>query len=208
VVEAAALERVVQLARAVGGQHDQRPPPGPDRAQLGDRHLELRQQLQQEGLELVVGAVDLVDQQDDRPLALQRLQQRPAQQEAAREQLALVDAAGGGAQRQQLAGVVPVVERLVDVDPLVALQPDQTRAAGRRQRARQLGLADAGLALQQQRLLQRGGEEDRGAQRGVGEVALRGQGLADLAWRRRQRGQASAARCSARRVSTRARWRL
>jgi hypothetical protein len=101
---------------------------GADRlAELRDRDLEVRQQLEQERLELVVGAVDLVDEQDDRAVVLERLQQRPAQQEAAREQLALVDAALGGAQREQLARVVPVVERLVDVDALVALQADKAR---------------------------------------------------------------------------------
>ena len=41
VVEAAALERVVQLARAVGGQHDQRPARGRDRAELRDRDREV-----------------------------------------------------------------------------------------------------------------------------------------------------------------------
>ena len=63
VVEAAALERVVQLARAVRGQHHDRPPLGADRADLGDRDLEVGEELEQEGLELVVGPVDLVDQQ-------------------------------------------------------------------------------------------------------------------------------------------------
>ena len=33
------------------------------------------------------------------------------------------DAALGGTQGEQLASVVPVVERLVDIDPLVALKP-------------------------------------------------------------------------------------
>ncbi len=42
----------------------------------------------------------------------------------------------------------------------------------RGQRARHLGLAHAGLALEQQRLLELGGEEHGGAQRAVGQVAL------------------------------------
>jgi len=61
-------------------------------------------------------------------------QQRPAQQEAPAEQLALVDAALGRSQRQQLTRVVPVIDRVVQVDPLVALQPDQPRTGRRRQR--------------------------------------------------------------------------
>ena len=62
----------------------------------------------------------------------------------------------GGADGEQLALVVPVVDGVVEVDPLVALQTDQPRAAGVRERARHLRLADARLALQQQRLLERG----------------------------------------------------
>ena len=63
VVEAAPLERVVQLAGAVGGEHHERRGRGRHRAELGERHLLGRQHLEQERLELVVGPVDLVDQQ-------------------------------------------------------------------------------------------------------------------------------------------------
>jgi hypothetical protein len=110
---------------------------------------------------------------------LERLQQRAAQQEAAREQLALVDPRLGGPQREQLARVVPVVEGVVDVDALVALQADEARPGRTRQRLGDLGLADAGLALEQQRLAEVGGQEQRDAQRAVGEVALCRKGLAD-----------------------------
>ena len=52
---------------------------GADRPELGDRYREVRQELEQERLELVVGAVDLVDQQHDRlgRIGLERLEQRP-----------------------------------------------------------------------------------------------------------------------------------
>ena len=49
-------------------------------------------------------------------------------------------------------------------------------ARGGRQRPRDLGLAHARLALQQQRLLQREGEVGGGGEALVGEVALAGQG--------------------------------
>jgi hypothetical protein len=51
---------------------------------LGDRHLEVGQDLEQVGLERLVGAVQFVDQQDrrGRRCRLQRLQQRAADQEA------------------------------------------------------------------------------------------------------------------------------
>jgi len=66
------------------------------------------------------------------------------------------------------------------------------------------------LALDQQRLAQVGGQEDGSGQGAVGEIALLGERLADRI-RRCQggvAGQAAAASSSARRVSTRARWRL
>ena len=86
VVDAAPLERVVQLARAVRGQDHDRALLGGDRADLGDRDLEVGEQLEQEGLELAVGAVDLVDQQHGRHdvVVLDRVEQRPPHQEVAR----------------------------------------------------------------------------------------------------------------------------
>ena len=62
-VQAAALDRVVQVARAVRGEDDDRRVRRADRAELGDRHARLGEQLEEEGLEVVVGAVDLVDQE-------------------------------------------------------------------------------------------------------------------------------------------------
>jgi hypothetical protein len=61
----------------------------------------------------------------------------------------------------------------------VALQPDQPRAGGRGERLRDLGLPHARLALDQQRLAELRGEEDRRGQGPVGEVALLAQRLAD-----------------------------
>ena len=63
---------------------------GPHGAELRDRDLEFGEQLEQEALEFLVGAVDLVDQQDGRPRAqrVDRLQQRPLDQESLAVQLA------------------------------------------------------------------------------------------------------------------------
>ena len=70
VVEAAALQRVVDLAGAVGGDDDDRRLGGLDRAEFGDRHLEVGQDFQQERLEGLVGAVEFVDQEDRRAARL------------------------------------------------------------------------------------------------------------------------------------------
>ena len=66
VVEGPALERVVDVAGAVRGEHHDRRHLGPEGPDLGHRHREVGQDLEQERLELVVGAVDLVDQEHRR----------------------------------------------------------------------------------------------------------------------------------------------
>src|SRR5207244_1420204 len=63
VVEAAPLHRVVDLARAVGGDDHDRRLGGAQRADLGNRDLPVRQHLEQVGLEGLVGPVELVDEQ-------------------------------------------------------------------------------------------------------------------------------------------------
>ena len=132
-----------------------------DRAELGDRQLVLGQHLEQEGVERLVGAVELVDQQHRRALLRQRLQQRPLDQHAAR-----VEALGqalarrgvadvvrrlGEADLHHLARDVPFVGGLRDVEPLVALHAQQQRREAARQRLGQLGLADARLAFEEER---------------------------------------------------------
>src|SRR5262245_18880661 len=78
VVEAAPLERVVQVTSPVRGQHDDRAEPGPAGAEFRDGDRRFGEQLEQEGLELVVAAVHLVDQQHGRPGAgmIERGEQR------------------------------------------------------------------------------------------------------------------------------------
>ena len=81
----------MHLARAVRcHQHDRRMR-GLHGAELRHGDLEIGQHFQQERLEGLVGAVDLVDQQHRRPVrvGLQRLQQRPLDQEALGEHVVL-----------------------------------------------------------------------------------------------------------------------
>ena len=107
---------------------------------------------------------------------LDRLQQRPRDQVVGAEQVGLVDGRAlrlGQPDREQLARVVPLVQRLARVDALVALQPQQRRLQHARQRLGGLGLADAGLALEQDRLRQPDREEQRGGEPAVGEVVDR-----------------------------------
>ena len=100
VVQAAPLQCVVDLARPVGCEDHARRPLGLDRADLGDRDLEVGQDLEQVRLELLVRAVDLVDQQDrrDTVIGLERLEERPADEELRAE-----DVVGGRLGRHRRA---------------------------------------------------------------------------------------------------------
>ena len=120
--ESATLQCVMELARPVGREDHCRLAAGADGAELGNRDLEVGEHLEEKCFELLVGPVDLVDQEHDGLVGVDRLEQRPPDQELGPEQLVL----GHGsllrrADVQQLAGVVPLVDRVRDIEPLVAL---------------------------------------------------------------------------------------
>ena len=66
--QAAAAQRVGQLARPIARQDHARLVPRANRAQLGNRHLPLGQHLEEKRLERLVGAIDFVDEQHGRLL--------------------------------------------------------------------------------------------------------------------------------------------
>ena len=82
--------------------------------------------------------------------------------------------------RQQLALVIPFIQRRRLIEPLIALQPDQLGAVHAGQRFGDLGLADPRLAFQQQRTLEQLHQRDRGRKLPVGDVAGGGQSLRDF----------------------------
>ena len=174
-VQAAALERLGQLARVVRGEQHDRVRAGLDPAQLRDRDLEVRQQLEQHRLELLVGLVDLVDQEHDRLLGGDRVHERPREQELLAEDVVLhgvpARAGGLGLDPQQLLAVVPLVQRLRLVQALVALEPHERAVEVGGERLGQLGLADAGRPLDEHRLAEPGGEEGDERGRLAREVA-------------------------------------
>ena len=149
----------MNFAGAVRGDHHDRRVRGLDGAELRDGDLEIGEHFQEKGLERFVGAVELVDQQHRRAgrIGLERLQQRTLDQEALGEDVVLEPLAIvlalrlGDADRDHLRGVVPFVDRRRDVEPFVALQPDQAAPERRGEHLGDLGLADASLALEKQR---------------------------------------------------------
>ena len=174
-VQAAALERLGELARVVRGQQHHRVGARLDPAQLGDRDLEVRQQLEQHRLELLVGLVDLVDQQHHRLLGRDRLQQRAAEQELLAEDVVLhrVPAGAGrlGLDPQKLLAVVPLVQRLRLVQALVALEAHEPPVEIAAECLGQLGLADPGRALDQHRLAEPGRQIAHQRRRLAGQIA-------------------------------------
>ncbi len=177
-VEAASLERVVDFAGAVRGDDDDRRMGRLHRAELGDGDLVIGEHLEEKRLERLVGAVELVDQEHRRAvrIGLERLEQRPLDQEILREHVVgepvAVDVALrlGEADRDHLRGVVPFIDGGGDVESLVALQPDQPPAERRREHLGDLGLADPRLAFEEQRPPHAEREKQHRRQRPVGEV--------------------------------------
>ena len=179
-IQAAALQRVVNLPRAVRRHHDERRPLRAHRAVLRYRHLEIRQQFKQERFERLVGAIDFIDQQHAprarvQRIGHQRLQQRALQQELAPVQRIvrrLLARRLRQPQRHDLARVVPLVQRARGVESFVALQPQHRRADEARRRLRQFGLADARFAFEKQRPLHLEGEKERSREFAAGEILL------------------------------------
>src|SRR5450759_957327 len=186
VIEATALEGVVDLARPVGCDDHERRLLRLDGANLGDRDLEVRQQLQQERLELLVRAVDLVDEQDRRRgiVVVDGIQQRAPQEELGTEDLALrrayVVRLAQKADVEQLARIVPLIDRVRQVDALVALEADEAGTQHVGHDLGRLGLADTGLAFDEQRFLELQRKEDRGRKASVTDVATLAQARLDV----------------------------
>ena len=141
--------------------------------------------LQEERLELVVRPVELVHQEHGLRAGPDRPQQWPLDEELGPVQLG--DALAGadlalleGARVEELARVVPLVERLRGVDALVALEPDQVGVEDARERLADLRLADAGLALEEQRAAHGRGQEDGRREPAVEQVRLGPEGLLDF----------------------------
>jgi len=84
------------------------------------------------------------------------------------------------AQLEQLARVVPFVERVADVEPLVALEANQVGLERRGDGGGERGLADAGLALEEQRPLQAQRQEQRDREATVGDIVLVGEALLEI----------------------------
>ena len=73
---------------------------------------------------------------------------------------------------EQLPRVVPLVDRVADVETFVALQPDQIGLEAGREDPGHFGLADTGFAFEEQRPLQLERQVDGRREAAVGDVEL------------------------------------
>ncbi len=179
-VQATALQRLRELTRRIGGEKDERHPARLHRPELGDRDLIVREHLEEQCLGLELDAVDLVDQQHHRIGRADRLQHGAGEEELLREDVALDRrplrrlVAGRLAldlDAEQLLAVVPLVEHLRLVEALVTLEADEAELERQGDGLRELGLAGAGGALDEDRLVESRGEIDDRRDLLVGEVA-------------------------------------
>src|SRR4051794_19934181 len=178
-VEAAALQGLGELARVVAREQDQGVAFRLDHAQLGDADLEVAEDLEQHRLELLVGLVDLVDQEHDRLGLRDRLEQRAGEQELLAEDVVLhrlpAGVGGLGLDAQELLAVVPLVQRFGLVETLVALEADQLATGGAGERLGELRLADAGRPLDENRLAELAREERDERRRLARQIARGGE---------------------------------
>ena len=186
VVQAAALDRVIEFAGAVAGEDGHRLELRADGADLRHAHLVFTQVFEQKGLKRLVSAVHLVNQEHGaRRRGLQGFKQGAADQVALLVDLALhalrlqltTSATLRGAHVQQLRGVVPFVQGFALLQAVVALQADQGAAQGGGQRFGQLGFAHAGFAFKQQRALQLERQKHRRGQAPLGKIPGLAQGV-------------------------------
>ena len=196
-MQAAAQQRLREIAGAVRGQHHAGRWRARERAELGDRDLEVAQHLEQERLELRIGLVDLVDQEHHPARRGDRAQQRPLEQVVEREDVVrdvfpVPALAAIGLDPEQLLLVVPLEQRARLVEALVALQAQQVGPEHAGEHLAELGLARSGRALGEQRLLQRERQEERRLDARRGDVARVAQSLPHLLEGERHRAIRSA----------------
>ena len=195
----------MQLPRAVRRDDDDRRHGRADRSELGNGDLKVGQQLEQEPLELFVRAIQLVDQQNRGSIssARQGLEQRTLDQELFAEELLGGRPAVDGASRlhqpdfEELPRIVPLVHGVADIEAFVALQPYEVDVEARREHLCDVGLADARLALEEERALQLEGEINRRGQTPIGDVELALEQRLQLLDRRDGGGQHYATRAAA-----------
>ena len=167
----------MDLSGPIGRDDHRRRNRGAERTELGHGDLEVGEELEQVRLELLVGSIDLVDEQHRRrAIPGDRLEERALDQEPlAVDPLARLAPAAftlGEAYFEDLPRVIPVIDRGRDVEAFIALKPDQLPVERGCESLRDLGLAHTGLALDEQGLPQAKRKKQRDREGAIGDIAL------------------------------------
>ena len=141
-----------------------------DRAEFGNRDLEVGQYFEQKRLERLIRPIEFVDEEDRRAalVRFERLDQRPLQKIAARVNVGFYlvarQVAGGlgEADCHHLRGIIPLVDGARDIETIVALQADEAPPERARQNLGDFRLADASLAFEKQWTSEAEREEEHG----------------------------------------------
>ena len=175
----------MNLSGAVGGDNHYRRYRGADNSYLGNGHLEVGEYLQQESLELLVGPVKFIDQQHRgssfRGRELDRLEKRARQQilaahDALHRSPVFSPTRFYEANRQHLASVVPLVQGVIGVETLVALQPDKLGLQYLGQHLGYFRFSHTCLPLQKQGAGKAAGEVNGDRQGPIGQIPVIGEG--------------------------------
>ena len=158
----------MELARPVRGQHHHGRLGGADGPALGNRDREVGEEFEQEGLELAVGPVDLVEQEKPLPRHLKREKKRAGDRILVGVEVHVRVARL--ANREHLARELPFVKSRGRVNPLVALQPDQLPPEHGGERLRRFRLPHTWRAFEQERLAESKGKLGGGREPVVGDV--------------------------------------
>lgn len=165
----------MELATPVRREDHHRRPLGVKRTEFGNRHRRFTEEFEEQRFELVIGPVDLVDQQhrDHRSLVTNAREDRAFLQELLGEQVRVVDrrvARLREADGEQLTLVVPLVESLRGREAAVALQAEKRCPEHLGDGLGGRGLANPRLSFQQQGLAEGEREKQGGGEPFINQV--------------------------------------
>ena len=178
-MQAASLERIPEVAAIVRRENDERRNGRGDRPDLGNRDLKIRENFEKKRFELLIRFIDLVDEQHGAVLLAERREERARFEKLLGEKHVVeiadllerfgdrLDSTQARAVRifenlrvEELLAVLPLVQRLRFVEPLVTLHPNERKIEVVGGGARELRLPDAGRSFHEDRLAQVAGEID------------------------------------------------
>jgi hypothetical protein len=175
-IKTAPTQRIGQFSGGIRGEHDARDRHRLDRSKLRNADLKIGEEFKQKSLELLVGTVNFVDQQDRRLVATDSREERTFQEIFFGKNV-LLDGIGIFANAlarfdgEELTLLIPLVKSGVLIEPLVTLQADQFGAVHGGKRFANFCLADSGFTLEQKRPFEEAHQPQRGGYVVISDIA-------------------------------------